>query len=121
MIKGMDEKRVLCIRHVTQITKLLQGKWALPILCAMRNSPVRLSQLTRLIPAASKKALCANLRALERAEIVERRDMSDKVLHMEYSFSDDMRESLESFVDHLEGWGRTLNAKTEKTAGPSPE
>jgi DNA-binding HxlR family transcriptional regulator len=113
VIEEMDENCVSYIRSVTQITKMLQGKWTLQILCAMRSSPVRLSQLTRLIPAASKKALRSNLRALEDAEIVVRRDMSSKVLHVEYDFSDNMRETLRDLLDHLGKWGRILEAKTE--------
>jgi hypothetical protein len=35
------------------------------ILCAMRTGPVRLSELKREIPSASKKALTSSLRSLE--------------------------------------------------------
>lgn len=44
---------------------LLQGKWRVEILCAMRSGPVRVGQLSRLIPRASKKMLAHNLRRLE--------------------------------------------------------
>jgi hypothetical protein len=64
------------IHKVSRVTEMLQGKWTLQILCAMRTEPVRLSQLMRFIPSASKKALRASLRALEAAEIVVRHDMS---------------------------------------------
>jgi len=99
---------------------MLQGKWTLQILCAMRNSPVRLGQLTRMIPAASKKALRSNLRALEDAEIVVRRDLSSKVLHVEYDFSDTMRETLGDLLDHLESWGKILEGKTKDTEKSPP-
>jgi DNA-binding HxlR family transcriptional regulator len=46
----------------------------------MRSEPVRLDQLTRLIPGASKKTLRAGLRDLELAQIIIRRDLSDIVL-----------------------------------------
>jgi hypothetical protein len=36
---------------------LFQSKWKVQILCGMRTGPVRLGQLARLIPAASKKML----------------------------------------------------------------
>lgn len=93
------------------MTKMLQGKWKLQILYAMRTKPVRLSQLTRLIPSASKKALRASLRSLESAEIVVRHDMSDTVLHVEYDFADDMRTFVCSLLDHLADWGKLLEAK----------
>ena len=90
---------------------MLQGKWKLQILCAMRTEPVRLSQLTRRIPSASKKALRASLRSLEAAEIVVRRDLSSTVLHVEYDFAYDMRGIVCSLLDQLADWGQILEAK----------
>jgi len=90
---------------------MLQGKWTLRILCAMRSQPIRLSQLTRLIPSASKKALRASLRSLEAAEIVVRHDMSGIVLHVEYDFAEEMRVAVCSLLDQLAVWGETLEAK----------
>jgi len=60
---------------------LFQGKWKVRILCAMRSGPIRLGQLARLIPHASKKVLTQSLRDLEASGIVLRRDLSDVVLH----------------------------------------
>jgi DNA-binding HxlR family transcriptional regulator len=87
----MDPECLTYIYKVSRVTEMLQGKWTLQILCAMRTEPVRLSQLMRFIPSASKKALRASLRALEAAEIVVRHDMSGIVLHVEYDFADNMR------------------------------
>ena len=77
----------------------------------MRGSPVRLSQLTRLLPSASKKALRATLRDLERAQIVVRSDMSDTVLHVEYDFADDMRVAICALLDDLANWGDSLESR----------
>jgi DNA-binding HxlR family transcriptional regulator len=106
------------IRRVSYVTELLQGKWKIQILCAMRSEPVRLSQLTRLIPSASKKALRASLRSLEAAQIVVRRDLSGIVLHVEYDFADDMRVTVCSLLDQLSQWGETLQGK-DKVPDPS--
>jgi len=61
------------------------------------NGPVRLGQLARLIPAASKKMLTKNLRELEADGIVVRKDMSDLVLHIEYELNDSTREGVLPF------------------------
>ena len=58
---------------------LLHGKWRIYILFAMRSGPIRLGQLTRVIPHASKKVLAQNLRDLEASGIVTRRDLSEAV------------------------------------------
>jgi DNA-binding HxlR family transcriptional regulator len=47
------------------VAMLFQGKWRVEILCAMRSGLVRVGQLPRLIPGASKKMLAHNLRRLE--------------------------------------------------------
>jgi len=63
---------------------ILRGKWTIAILCVMRDGPVRLGELTRLIPDASKKVLLVNLKQLEATRIVVRNDFSERVLHVEY-------------------------------------
>jgi DNA-binding HxlR family transcriptional regulator len=80
---------------------LLQGKWKMQILCAMRVAPVRLGQLARLIPLASKKVLTENLRALESSGVVARREFSGTVRHVEYDFSENMRPAICSILDRL--------------------
>jgi DNA-binding HxlR family transcriptional regulator len=77
---------------------LLQSKWRVQILCAMRSGPVRLGQLARLIPGASKKMLTQNLRQLEADGIVVRRDMSELVLHIEYELDERTREGVRGLI-----------------------
>lgn len=84
---------------------LLQGKWQVNILCAMRHGPVRIGQLGRMIPGASKKVLAQSLRKLEASGIVARRDLSDLVLHVEYELQTDIREGIIALLDNLSAWG----------------
>lgn len=104
------------VDRVSLVTRILEGKWKLQILCAMRTEPVRLSRLMRLIPSASKKGLREALRDLESANVVVRRDLSSAVLHVEYDFADDMRELLTAILDSLAEWG-TLVENKRKSAG----
>lgn len=99
---------------------LFQGKWRVEILCAMRSGPVRVGQLSRLIPGASKKMLAQNLRRLEADGIVVRRDMSEIVLHVEYDFNHEAREEVCSLLDHLAQWGR-LYATSRATPSEGDE
>ncbi|WP_158945350.1 helix-turn-helix domain-containing protein [Granulicella sp. S190] len=92
-------------KRVSIVAELLQGKWTVEILCAMRERPVRLSELRREIPLASKKALTARLRFLEASQIILRRDLSGSVLHVEYTLTDSIREPLISLLDELAEWG----------------
>ena len=88
---------------------LLKGKWTVQILCAMRGQPVRLSELRRQIPLASKKALTANLRSLESVGVVLRRDLSGSVLHVEYEIANATRDRIVDLLDHLAAWGDVGN------------
>lgn len=97
----VDEYKHAYAERVERAITLLQGKWTVQILCVMRERPVRLGQLRRLIPGASKKALTANLRSLEAEGIVVRRDLSSSVLHVEYEISEAARGSLFNLLDHL--------------------
>ncbi len=79
---GAENAASRYVRRATLTAEVLfQGKWKLQILCAMRSGPVRLGQLARIVPGASKKMLTQNLRQLEADGIVVRKDMSDLVLH----------------------------------------
>lgn len=97
------------VKHVSRVIELLQGKWTVQILCAMRDHPKRLSELRRAIPLASKKALTASLRSLEAAQIVLRRDLSSSVLRVEYEIADTVREPLSALLDQLAEWGRSYS------------
>ena len=97
--------------QVSRVVGLLQGKWTVQILCAMRTRPVRLSELKRAIPSASKKALTASLRSLEAGRVVLRRDLSSSVLHVEYELAVATREPLVALLDHLAEWGKLYDSE----------
>ncbi len=92
-------------KRVSIVAELLQGKWTVELLCAIRERPVRFSELRREIPLAFKKALTARLRFLEASQIILRRDLSGSVLHVEYTLTDSIREPLISLLDGLAEWG----------------
>jgi DNA-binding HxlR family transcriptional regulator len=109
-------------KRVSIVAELLQGKWTVEILCAMRERPVRLSELRREIPLASKKALTARLRFLEASQIILRRDLSGSVLHVEYTLTDSIREPLISLLDDLAEWGAShLAANFLQATSPASE
>ena len=105
--------------RVSRIVELFEGKWTIQILCMMREHPVRLSELKREIPSASKKALTASLRTLEAARLVIRRDLSSSVLHVEYDLAEPMREPLVMLLDHLAEWGNRCDSENRSTGHPN--
>jgi DNA-binding HxlR family transcriptional regulator len=89
---------------IEKVIELLEGKWTIQILCSMRDGPVRLSQLRRMIPTASKKGLTASLRSLEITGLVVRRDLSHSVLHVEYDLAETTRDRLCALLNYLANW-----------------
>jgi DNA-binding HxlR family transcriptional regulator len=102
MTKDESQRYCLLASHAVE---LLQGKWKMQILCFVRWGPVRLGQLGRLMPSASKKVLIENLRELESHGLIVRREFSGAIRHVEYDFSDTMRPAVVLLLDHLAEFG----------------
>ena len=86
--------------------ELLQGKWKVHILYAMRGGPVRLGQLTRQIPQASKKMLIAELKKVVSSGLVIRKDLSNNqmVRHVEYALVEPMKAPTLLLLEQLGQW-----------------
>src|ERR1700677_1071984 len=101
------------------VALLFQNKWRVQTLCALRSGPVRLGQLARLIPGASKKMLTQNLRQLEACGIIIRKDMSEVVLHVEYDLAVRTRDSVCVLLDHRADWGDLYTKNPQIDEKPS--
>jgi DNA-binding HxlR family transcriptional regulator len=71
-------------RHALE---LISSKWAMLILPALAERPMRNAELMRKIGGISQKVLTETLRDLERNGLVIREDMRTKPLHVEYRLS----------------------------------
>jgi DNA-binding HxlR family transcriptional regulator len=56
--------------------------------------------------------LVQNLRSLESAGVVVRRDLSDVLLHVEYNLEPSLRESICLLMDELSNWGGLYSQKS---------
>lgn len=84
---------------------LLQGKWKLRILSQLQHGPMRLSQLRKLFPGASKKMLTQHLREMVEDGIVVRSDLSDRRRHVEYSLETSLGAAVLHLIGTLADWG----------------
>lgn len=71
----------------------------------MLDGPVRLGELRRLIPHASKKVLVQQLHELEKDGIVVRTDFSRKIKHVEYTISAPLGDEVVTLLQLLSDWG----------------
>ena len=93
---------------------LVGSKWKPVILYYLKRGPLRYGELQRLIPHASQKVLTAQLRELERDHIIDRKEFSGKIRHVEYSFSRNGR-TLAPVLEALADWGAKYRAEYESS------
>ncbi len=101
---------------------LIHGKWKIGILSSLQIGPVRLSQLRRMFPQASKKVLAQQLREMERDGLIIRTDLSGRLRHVEYSLSDSGGFAVLQLISTLTKWGSqyaSLLPKPEATCNLS--
>lgn len=77
------------VAHVTNVIRMIQGRWKLPILFRLFAAPgMRTLQLKRDLPGISQKMLTQQLRELMVDRLVDRIDFDEKPLRVEYRLSE---------------------------------
>ena len=84
---------------------LIQGKWKVRILSQLQHGPIRLSQLRKMFPDASKKMLTQHLREMEEDGLVIRTDLSARLRHVEYSLETSLGVAVLHLISTLNEWG----------------
>lgn len=111
---GVDRARM--VASAEAVLCLIRGKWKIPILVTMLDGPVRLGQLRRQIPHASKKVLVQQLHGLEKDGIIVRTDFSEKIKHVEYAISAPLGDGVVNLLQWLSDWD-LRNAQEMAVAG----
>jgi DNA-binding HxlR family transcriptional regulator len=70
------------------ILKLISGKWKPQILYLASKGTLRFNSLLRQLPGSSKQSVSAALRELEEAQILVKRIVQEKPLHIEYTLTE---------------------------------
>jgi DNA-binding HxlR family transcriptional regulator len=83
---------------------LLRGKWKIEILQLLMNGPVRLGQVRRRIPQATKKMLVQRLHEMEKQGIITRADLTGKIKHVEYTVSTPLGNAVLQILAILRKW-----------------
>ncbi|MBC8070820.1 MAG: helix-turn-helix transcriptional regulator [Deltaproteobacteria bacterium] len=85
--------------------KVIGGRWKVFILYFLFEGPKRLSELKRLVPAASQKVLVQQLRELEEHGIVHRKVFAEVPPRVEYTVTK-LGVSLQPIISSLCDWGK---------------
>jgi len=83
---------------------LFRGKWKIQILQLLMDGPVRLGQVRRRIPQATKKMLVQRLHDMEKQGIITRADLSGKIKHVEYTVSTPLGDAVLQLLAILGKW-----------------
>lgn len=85
---------------------LIGQKWKIPILWNLaEDGNLRYGELKRKIFGITNIMLTKNLRELEKDNLIERKDFSEKILHVEYSLTE-RGKSLIPILKSIDAWGR---------------
>ena len=94
--------------HITNVMKILGGKWKLPILHRLMEGKMRFSALSELIPTLSRKVLSAQLKQLEKDGLVIRKKYSQIPPKVEYSLTQHAVK-LRPIIEFLSGWNEEIS------------
>lgn len=94
--------------HITNVMKILGGKWKLPILYRLMEGKMRFSALSELIPNLSRKVLSDQLKQLEKDGLVIRKKYSQIPPRVEYSLTKHAVK-LRPIIDFLSGWNQEIS------------
>lgn len=95
---------------------VIEGKWKPIIINALKAGPLRYGQLRREAPEATKKVLTAQLRELERAEILCRKNFEEDEEHVRYALTPYGR-TLVPVITELAEWGANHKERVAEKTG----
>jgi DNA-binding HxlR family transcriptional regulator len=109
MIKNTKEYNV----PVEAALDVIGGKWKVIILCHLRETKKRTSELRKLMPEISQRMLTQQIRELEEDGIVIRKVYSQIPPKVEYSLSD-YGKTLRNILDSIDHWGEKHIEKCDR-------
>jgi DNA-binding HxlR family transcriptional regulator len=91
------------VARVGRPVNLLAGRWALAILAALENGPLRRRRLSLQLHGISEKVLTETLRRLEGSGLVQRTLIPEVPSHVEYALTD-CSIALRPVLEALDDW-----------------
>jgi DNA-binding HxlR family transcriptional regulator len=79
------------------LLKMLSGKWKPQIFRIALDGPLRFNTLLRQIEGSNKQSIAVALKELEEQELLEKKIINLKPLHIEYNLSDKGRSLIPVF------------------------
>lgn len=104
-------KEEYCPIH--QVTKLIGGKWKMPLMYVIQSGPKRFGQLKRILSPITEQMLTKQLRELENHNLISRKDFKTIPPKVEYSLTD-FGISLSGIINEYQEFGVKNRSKIIK-------
>lgn len=101
-----NRQKIIAACPISYTLSLIEGRWKPMILHQLFSGVCRYSDIKKAIPIITERMLTAELKELERRELVERISYETAMLKVEYRLTD-RGESLRAVFQQLWQWGKT--------------
>jgi DNA-binding HxlR family transcriptional regulator len=86
------------------VTKLIGGKWKMPLMYIMQSAPKRFGELRKTLAPITEQMLTKQLRELEKHGLILRKDFKTIPPKVEYSLTD-FGQSLSGIINQYQDFG----------------
>ena len=86
------------------VTKLIGGKWKMPLMYIIQSGPKRFGELRRILSPITEQMLTKQLRELEGHNLISRNDFQTIPPRVEYSLTD-FGKSLSGIINQYQNFG----------------
>ena len=89
---------------IHSVTKLIGGKWKMPLMYIIQSGPKRFGVLRRILSPITEQMLTKQLRELEGHNLISRNDFQTIPPRVEYSLTD-FGKSLSGIINQYQNFG----------------
>ena len=89
---------------IHSVTKLIGGKWKMPLMYIIQSGPKRFGELRRILSPITEQMLTKQLRELEGHNLISRNDFQTIPPRAEYSLTD-FGKSLSGIINQYQNFG----------------
>ena len=100
-----------CAIH--QVTKLIGGKWKMPLMHIIQSGPKRFGELKRTLSPITEQMLTKQLRELESHDLISRKDFQTIPPRVEYTLTE-FGQSLSGIINQYQAFGEKNKSKIIK-------
>jgi len=101
---ALNEKMMIDSCGMSASLAVIGGRWKPAILCRLAHGTMRYGQLKKDIEGISERMLVAQLRELEKDQIITRMVFPEVPPRVEYQLTD-LGRTMRTMLDAMSGWG----------------